>query len=107
MKKISFVSVLILFFALFFIASTGYAKNIDQRVAEMHQRIDQGVQSGQITRPEEQRLRRELDKIRADEAKMKSDGRLTKREVDRLNRELDRLQKDIYLEKHDRQKRRR
>jgi hypothetical protein len=81
--------------------------NIHQRVAEMHQRIDQGVRSGEITRQEERRLRKELNKIRDDEARMKRDGRLTKQEIDRLNAELDRLSKHIYLEKHDRDSRRR
>ena len=80
--------------------------DINQRIAEMDQRIDQGMRNGALTRDESRRLRMELNKVRDDAARMKRDGILTPREKDRLNAELDRLKRDIYREKNDRDRRR-
>ena len=79
--------------------------DINQRISQMDQRIDQGMRSGTLTRDEGRMLRMELNKVRDDAARMKRDGILTQREKDRLNAELDRLQRDIYREKKDRDKR--
>ncbi|NLX52314.1 MAG: hypothetical protein GXY72_09480 [Deltaproteobacteria bacterium] len=79
--------------------------DISQRIAQMDQRIDQGMRSGALTRDEGRRLRMELNRVRDDAARMKRDGILTPREKDRLNAELDRLNKDIYREKRDRGRR--
>jgi septal ring factor EnvC (AmiA/AmiB activator) len=101
MKRSAFFLVALLTVSVFFIAAIAYASDIDRRVAEMQQRIDQGVKSGELTRPEAQQLRLKLNKVRNDEARMKADGRLTKPEQDKLNRELDRLGQQIYREKRD------
>lgn len=79
--------------------------DIKQRIAEMDQRIDQGLRNGTLTREEGQKLRFELHKIRDDASRMQRDGRLTMMEKNKLNAELDRLKKDIYRERHDRDKR--
>ncbi|HLZ19710.1 MAG TPA: hypothetical protein VKO67_08865, partial [Smithellaceae bacterium] len=79
--------------------------DINQRVTQMDQKIDNGMRSGTLTRDEGRMLRMELNKVRDDAARMKRDGILTQREKDRLNAELDRLQRDIYREKKDRDKR--
>ena len=105
MRKLSFVTALFLVFSVFIIGTVAFASDIDRRVNEMHKRIDQGIQSGQLTRQEAAQLKQELNNIRRDEARMKADGKLTKYEIDRLNRELDRLSKDIYREKHDQERR--
>jgi len=75
--------------------------DINRRIAEMNQRIDQGMRSGALTRDEERLLRGELTRVRDDAARMKRDGILTQREKDRLNAELDRLKLDIYREARD------
>ncbi|MEE9914112.1 MAG: hypothetical protein K4571_20555 [Deltaproteobacteria bacterium] len=80
--------------------------DINQRIAEMDQRIDQGMRNGALTRDEGRRLRMELNRVRDDAARMKRDGILTQREKDRLNGELDRLKRDIYREAKDDDRRR-
>ncbi|MRS02365.1 hypothetical protein EG832_03930, partial [bacterium] len=82
------------------------ASDINQRIAEMNQRIDQGMRSGALTRDEGRMLRGELNKVRDDAARMKRDGILTPREKDRLHAELDRLKRDIYREARDDDRRR-
>src|SRR5512145_1685344 len=80
--------------------------DINQRIAQMDQRIDQGIANGALTRDEGRMLRMELNRVRNDAARMKRDGILTLREKDRLNGELDRLQRDIYREARDDDRRR-
>ncbi len=67
------------------------------------QRIDQGINSGQLTPKEAGRLEAREAKIKQDEARMKSDGKLTARERKKLNKELDNASERIYKQKHDRQ----
>lgn len=75
----------------------------DQRQINQQQRIDQGVQSGQVTQKEADRLNAQQKRIADRETKMKSDGKLTKKERARLHRQQDRASKNIYKQKHDRQ----
>lgn len=75
----------------------------DQRQVNQQQRIDQGVQSGQLTQKETDRLNAQQQRIADRETKMKSDGKMTKKERTRLQRQQDRASKNIYKQKHDRQ----
>jgi septal ring factor EnvC (AmiA/AmiB activator) len=50
-------------------------------------------------------LKRELDSVRDDEARMRADGRLTHRETERLERELNRLEEHISRLKHNERRR--
>ena len=77
--------------------------NIQQRMQNQQQRIDQGVASGQLTPKEAGRLQAQEAKIKQDEARMKSDGKLTPKERKKLNKELDKESERIYEQKHDRQ----
>jgi CRISPR/Cas system-associated endoribonuclease Cas2 len=77
--------------------------NIQQRMQNQERRIQQGVNSGQLTPKEAGKLEAREAKIRQDEARMKSDGKLTAKERQRLNRELDKASERIYKQKHDRQ----
>jgi CRISPR/Cas system-associated endoribonuclease Cas2 len=77
---------------------------IEQRMQNQQQRIQQGINSGQLTPREAGRLEAEEAKIKQDELRMKADGNLTPRERQRLNRELDKASGDIYREKHDAQR---
>lgn len=77
---------------------------VQNRKKNQQTRIDQGVNSGDLTRKEAARLEREQAKIKKDEERMKSDGTLTKKERKKLHREQDRASKHIYKEKHDRKK---
>jgi hypothetical protein len=76
---------------------------IQQRMQNQQQRIDQGINSGQLTPREAGRLEAEEARIKQDELRMKSDGNLTPAERQRLNRELDKSSGDIYRQKHDAQ----
>ena len=69
--------------------------DIKQRIAEMDQRIDQGLRNRTLTREEGQKLRYELHKIRDDASRMQQEGRMTIMEKNKLNNDLERLKKDI------------
>ncbi|HTZ40483.1 MAG TPA: hypothetical protein VMB77_10010 [Syntrophales bacterium] len=77
---------------------------IQQRMQNQQQRIDQGINSGQLTPREAGRLEAEESRIKQDELRMKSNGNLTPAERQRLNRELDKASGDIYRQKHDAQR---
>jgi septal ring factor EnvC (AmiA/AmiB activator) len=104
MKRLSVVTLVFLAFSVFLVGSIAYAGSIDNRVAEMQRRINQGLKSGELTHQEALQLRQELKAIRNDEAQMRADGKLTKQDVDRFNGDLDRLSEKIYHEKHDRER---
>lgn len=79
-------------------------KGVDQRQQRQEQRIQQGIQSGQLTPQEAARLQAEQTRIRNEEAAMKADGKLDPVERRKLQRDLDRSSRHIAKEKHDRQK---
>lgn len=76
---------------------------VDERQVKQQQRIDQGVQSGQITQKEADRLNAQQKRISDRETKMKSDGTVTAKERARLHRQQERASKNIYKQKHDKQ----
>lgn len=75
-------------------------RDIHNRLRAAHERIDRGIESGALTKHEAHKLKRELDAVRDDEARMRADGRLNHPERERLDRELDRLEKHIARLKH-------
>ena len=97
-KRLLAVSVIILF-------TTGMAfagidiSLLDQRQADQHQRIDQGIASEQLNEQKEQ-----IDKM---EKRAKSDAVMTDRERARIAAAQDRAARHIAREKHDRQGKRR
>jgi hypothetical protein len=78
---------------------------LDQREYRQAQRIRQGVNSGELTRPETRRLIRGEAQLRRHEAIAKSDGVVTARERARLQHEANVESKRIYRQKHDAQDR--
>lgn len=74
---------------------------VNVRQHRQHERIHQGVRSGELTRHEARGLRREQRAIRKEAREYKSDGKLTRDERRDLHRDLDRASRDIYREKHD------
>ena len=82
------------------VVSVAAAESIDERVNYAHRRIQQGIESGALTREEAHRLREEFSQIRRDEARFRADGHLGHGERERLNRELDRLERHISNLKH-------
>lgn len=73
---------------------------IRDRIDQAHQRIEQGIEQGTLTRHEAEGLKEELDSILIEIDRMKADGRIDHRERERINRDLDRLNRDIGREKH-------
>jgi hypothetical protein len=79
-----------------------YAPWIHQREGYQHERIDQGIHSGQLTPGESRHLRAEQAKIRHDERLFKSDGILTRHERAILTAEQNHANREIYRMKHNR-----
>ena len=78
---------------------------LDQREHKQIHRINQGVRSGELTRPEAARLYRSEYRLNRNEALAKSDGVVTARERARLQNQADRTSTRIYNQKHDAQTR--
>jgi hypothetical protein len=75
-----------------------------QRDADQQQRIEQGLQSGQLNTREAGRLERQEQAIDHQEAHAeKSGGQLTAQEQARINREQNAVSRNIYNNKHDAQ----
>ena len=73
---------------------------IQQREVNQQNRIEQGVQSGQLTPHEAGKLEAQQARIQQKEARMKSDGNLTKKERAKLTRQQNRASRNIYRKKH-------
>jgi hypothetical protein len=80
---------------------------IQNRMENQQARIEQGVNTGQLTPWEAGRLERQQSRIGRTEDKMKSDGCLTIRERARLHNRLNNTNRHIYRQRHDGQRRRR
>lgn len=76
---------------------------VDQRQAKQGARIQQGVESGQLTGKEAVKLEKGQARVERIEEKAKADGKLTQKERARLRDMQDRQSDAIYKEKHDRQ----
>src|SRR5262245_5714527 len=94
----------------FIIPAAGLAQEqqngINERQRNQRERIRQGVRSGELTRAEAARLRRQEAQIRRNEARARqSGGEFTPRERARIQRQLNRESRRIYRQKHDAQDR--
>lgn len=76
---------------------------IDARQARQEQRIDRGVQSGQLTRHETARLEHQQAHIDRVEDRALADGSLNRHEARHMEKMQDRAKRDIRRQKHDRQ----
>ncbi|CAN7572934.1 hypothetical protein LJR225_004260 [Phenylobacterium sp. LjRoot225] len=87
-------------------ASAAPWQPINERQANLERRIDQGVRSGDLTRPEAARLRTQYREIARLEARYRHTGDgLSAWERRDLNSRFDRLSQNIRAERHDRQDR--
>lgn len=77
--------------------------SIEQRDRIEQARIDRGVESGQITSREADRLQGQRAQIERMESRARSDGTLTRNERARIDGAQDRLSRDIRRESNDRQ----
>ena len=78
---------------------------VNARQQNQHQRVKQGVQSGELTRRETGALAHEQRDIRQLERAYKSDGTLTRSERVDLHQEQNQASRHIYNQKHDAQDR--
>jgi CRISPR/Cas system-associated endoribonuclease Cas2 len=74
---------------------------VNQRQHNQQQRIQQGVQTGELTRGETRRLQAEQRGIRQEERAYKADGQLTRAERADLHSDQNHASRNIYSEKHD------
>jgi len=77
---------------------------IDQRKAQQQKRIEQGVESGQLTSKEAANLQKGQKKVQKMEDRALKDGTMTPKERERIEREQNKQDKKIYREKHDKQR---
>jgi hypothetical protein len=84
--------------------SVASAGEVNNRVHDQQQRIDQGFRSGQLTPGEYNRDEARLNRIDAQRERdlHRNDGRLTAQEQRNLNRRLNTNSRDIYYTKHNR-----
>lgn len=88
------------------VASAAPWAPISQRQANLSQRIDQGVRSGALTRPEAYRLKSQLrDVVGLEYRYARSGGGIDGRERADLERRYNSISAQVRFEKHDRQHR--
>lgn len=73
---------------------------VDARQERQEMRIENGVNSGQLTAKETLNLEKREAKIEADKEQAKADGKVTPKERAHLNKELDHSSNKIYRKKH-------
>jgi hypothetical protein len=78
---------------------------VNARQQNQHQRVRQGVRSGELTRRETRNIAEGQRDIRQLERAYKSDGQLTRAERVDLHHEQNQASRDIYKQKHDAQDR--
>jgi hypothetical protein len=81
------------------------ATRVDNRQDRQDTRIDQGVASGELTRPEQARMEVQQARIGRMENRIEADGKVTGKEALRLERKQDQASRSIARNKHDRQDR--
>ncbi len=94
---------LILVVGLALVSQSSFSQQeVNQRLGNQGNRIQQGEQSGQLTPGEANKLNRQDNRIQRREQRdmQKNGGKLTPKEKRRLNRQLNRESKKIYRKKH-------
>ena len=81
-------------------ATAASTPRIDRREARQHARIHQGARSGQLTRHEARKLRRDQRHIARVERRAKADGVVTPQERRRITHAQNRESRRIYRLKH-------
>jgi hypothetical protein len=79
---------------------------LDQVQAQQRERIQQGIQSGELNAPETKRLLQQQRHLRRHEVRVEADGALDKGERARLYRDAANNSRHIHRQKHDAQQRR-
>lgn len=101
MKK----SVISFLLASLFLVPLAEAKRDSRRENRQQNRIDQGAQSGELTKHESRRLHRGQKHVDAAQDRAMADGQMTAGEKLRIEKMQDRQNRKIYRQKHDGQNR--
>jgi hypothetical protein len=83
------------------LSMSAFAGELDRRADAEQARINEGVRSGELTRPEARRLESRELHMRREIARDRAFGGLTAGERARINRQENRLSRSIYAQKHD------
>ena len=89
-----------------FVVATAFAADndpgIQQREINQQNRINQGIQSGQVTPKEAGKLEAQQARIKQREARMaaRDNGNLTAKDKTRITRQQNRASENIYNKKH-------
>ncbi|MDQ5915709.1 MAG: hypothetical protein QG584_1601 [Pseudomonadota bacterium] len=84
--------------------SNAAADDFIDRNINQQQRIEQGLQSGQLTTREAARLEKQEGKIENMEARAMRDGSVSQNEARKIDHAQDQVSRNIYQEKHDAQR---
>ncbi len=104
MKSMKFVTAAIIAaFAFPALAQTTGTPRIDQRQQNQEQRIDKGVQSGQLNQKEAARIDKGQARVQKMEDKAVADGKVTAKERRKIERAQDKQSRKIARQKQDRQ----
>ncbi len=96
-----------LIFGIIYLASAQTTTpGVNERQKTQAGRIEQGANSGQLTRGETRRLARQQRRIQAQKKIDKADGKVTPAERRQLRREQNRANRRIYYDKHNARNRR-
>lgn len=79
-------------------------KDYNAREQRQDQRIEKGVERGELTKQEAHRLRKEQKAIDRAQAKAEADGQVTDKERARINRMQEKAGKDINRQRHDKKR---
>lgn len=83
-----------------------HGNGVRHKQYNQHKRIQHGVHSGQLTRPEARMLHAQQAKVRHYKQMAMADGRITRGERQLINRTQAHASRSIYRQKHDGQVRR-
>jgi len=104
MKSMKFATAAVIaVFAFPVLAQTTSTPRIDKRQQNQQQRIDKGVQSGQLNQKEAARLEKGQARVQKMEDKATSDGKVTAKERRRVETAQDKQSRRIARQKHDKQ----
>ncbi len=98
MKKLAIVMVAMVFALV--TVDAALAGRVKNRQVKQQKRIHQGVNSGELTRRETVRLKKEQRHINRAKKRALSDGELTRKERIRLEKKQDRASRHVYRAKH-------
>jgi len=73
---------------------------VNERQKLQHERIKEGVKSGELTKGEARKLHSEEKSIKAEKQMAKADGKVTPAERAKLRKDQNKASKDIYKLKH-------